>query len=326
MGEIVYGSILLFCFVALGLLWVRGRSLLDLWLAVTLWATVLKIALTGVLPADRFSLGHYASRVYSLATSSVLLISMLSEATTLYVRLARSMTMQRREREVRSLGLDAMTGTIVHEINQPLGAISLNGNAARRWLAKTPPNLAEAQAALDEIIRDSHRVSEITTNIRGLFKHGTTARSLCDVNEIIRSALAIESSELQSHRVSIEFRLDYDLSQVLADRIQLHQVMINLITNAVEAMRSVTDRARVLRVTSETRLSGGVLITVENTGTGIDSDSVNKLFQPLFTTKPQGMGMGLWICRAIVEAHNGQLTTLPPSNRGSVFQIALPAE
>src|SRR5882724_757396 len=227
-------------------------------------------------------------------------------------------------RATRFTAMGQMAASIAHEINQPLAAIVANGNAALRWLANTTPDLDEARAALKRIVNDGHRASEVIGSIRAMFKKDSQEKASLDVNQLIREVLVLVHAELQSQRVSVHTELMEDLPLVLADRVQLQQVIMNLIMNAVEAMGSITNRARVLRVKSEVDESNDVLMTVEDSGTGIDPKDINCIFDAFFTTKSHGLGMGLSICRSIVEAHNGRLWASPGVHHGSVFHVALP--
>jgi signal transduction histidine kinase len=227
-------------------------------------------------------------------------------------------------RATRFTAMGQMAASIAHEINQPLAAIVANGNAALRWLANTTPDLDEARAALKRIVNDGHRASEVIGSIRAMFKKDSQEKASLDVNQLIREVLVLVHAELQSQRVSVHTELMEDLPQVLADRVQLQQVIMNLTMNAVEAMGSITNRARVLRVKSEVDESHDVLMTVEDSGTGIDPKDINRIFDAFFTTKYHGLGMGLSICRSIIEAHNGRLWASPGVHHGSVFHLALP--
>jgi C4-dicarboxylate-specific signal transduction histidine kinase len=218
-----------------------------------------------------------------------------------------------------------MAASMAHEINQPLASIALGCSASLRWLAKKPPNLKEVRAALNRISDASHRAGQVIDGIRSMFKSDSREKALLDVNQVIREALALLHFELQNHQILMQAELSPKLPLVLADLVQLQQVIANLITNAIEAMDTVTHRARTLRVKSVIREPDGVLILVEDSGPGIDSENVDRIFNPFFTTKSQGMGMGLSICRSIIEAHNGRLSARSAADRGSVFQIELPA-
>jgi signal transduction histidine kinase len=227
-------------------------------------------------------------------------------------------------RVMQTTALGEMAASIAHEINQPLGAIVANGNAGLRWLASATPVVDEARAALKRIVNDGHRVSEVIGGIRSMFKKDSQATVPLDVNELVCEVLALVRSEVENQRVSVRTELFNQLPQVPANRVQLQQVMANLIINAVDAMDTVTNRARVLRVKTEIHEFNHLLITVEDSGMGIDQKNIGRIFDPFFTTKSHGMGMGLSICRSIIENHGGRLTASPAQPHGSIFQVLLP--
>jgi PAS domain S-box-containing protein len=218
----------------------------------------------------------------------------------------------------------AMTASIAHEINQPLAAMVANANAAQRWLANPEPDLDEVRAALKRIGSDGHRAAELVQGIRAMFKNESQKRVLVDINELIREVLALVQGDLLEHRISVFTFLSADLPQVMADRVQLQQVIMNLVTNAIDAMKPITDRPQTLRAKSEVRDGEFVVVTIEDSGTGIDPEKMDRLFETFFTTKPHGMGMGLSICRSIVEAHRGRLWASAGAQHGSVFRFELP--
>jgi signal transduction histidine kinase len=325
-GQAMFVMVIFLGAVAIGLLWRRRRSVLDLWLMVTVSVLVLEIVLNGVFSNVRFSIGFYAGRVYSFLTGAIVLVVLLSETTTLYPKLARSIRMRRHERVGLHLSMDVTAASIAHEVNQPLAAIVTNSEATIRWLSKSPPNLNEALEGLRTVIRDGNRASEIIAGIRAMFNKSTTEKVSVDSNEVIRETIALFQSEFQNGRVSVRTGLVEGLPRVVADKVQLQQVILNLIANAVDAMSSVSDRTRVLHVRSELDRSDGVLIMVEDSGPGIAPKDINRIFEPFFTTKSSGMGMGLSICRSIIEAHGGRLTASTGQPHGSVFRIVLPAQ
>ena len=217
-----------------------------------------------------------------------------------------------------------MAASIAHELNQPLAAIATNGNASLRFLAHTTPDLDEVREALKCIVSDGHRASQLIGTIRSMFKKDGQKKAPVDINQLIQEALGLMQVELQNQRVSLQSELEPQPIQVLGDRVQLQQVVINLITNAIDAMRSVTEHPRVLRVRSETNESDAVVVTVEDSGAGIDPKSTDRIFDTFYTTKSHGMGIGLAICRSIVEAHGGRISASPGNPHGAVFQVVLP--
>jgi len=238
---------------------------------------------------------------------------------------ARTQTMQAELARVGRLAtMGRMTAAMAHEINQPLGAIVASGNAGLRWLARTPPNFDEAREALDQIVKDGHRASDVIEGIRAIFRKGEEQLAPLDVNELIGDVLRLTRAEIQNEQISVRTELPNALPNVVGNRVQLQLVFRNLIVNAVEAMSFVTDRERVLHIISAITPSG-VRIAIVDSGTGIDRDSIDRIFDTFFTTKSHGMGMGLSICRSIVEAHGGTLSASPSHPYGSIFEIQLPA-
>jgi C4-dicarboxylate-specific signal transduction histidine kinase len=220
--------------------------------------------------------------------------------------------------------MGAMTASIAHEINQPLSAIVLNGNAALRFLARPEPDLEAVRGALMPIIEDGHRAGQVIASVRAMFGKDAGERTELDLNALLRQVLAIAHGELESHLVSPQIDLADRLPQILGDRIPLQQVFLNLIMNAVEAMAAVSDRPRVLSVSSESDGTPHVLIKLQDSGAGIDPNEMGRIFEAFYTTKPNGMGMGLAICRSIVEAHGGRLWASAAIPHGSIFHVVLP--
>ena len=312
------------CIGAAGLQWRRRqRSVLDLWLLVVSLAWLLDSILLNVI-ASRYDIGWYANRGFAILSATLVLLVLLSESTMVYAQLAISVLAQRREREGRLMSMDAMTAAIEHEIRQPLGAIVANANAGRRWLGRTPPELEEARTAFDAIAADGHRSSEVIHSMRSMFdKHDEIGAPL-NANELIQETIALVRGELQSMSIAVDLELAPQLPLVSAHRGQLQQVILNLVANAADAMRTLTDRAAVLRVKSKALESSGVEVTIADSGSGIDPKIIDRIFDAFFTTKANGMGMGLAICRSIVEAHGGTLSASAGVPHGAVFQVVLP--
>ena len=222
------------------------------------------------------------------------------------------------------IAFDALAASIVHEINQPLGAMVANGNAGLRWLSRATPDLDEVGAALKRIVDDGHRANEMITSIRSMFKKDISGRMLLDINDLLREVLKFAELDLQIQGISVATELQEGLPQLLAARGQLRQVFINLIMNAIEATTPITDRARVLQIRSKIiQESKSVLVTIEDSGAGIVSKDKDRIFEPFFTTKSTGMGMGLAICRSIIGAHGGTLEASANNPYGTIFQVAL---
>ena len=226
----------------------------------------------------------------------------------------------------RVMTLGELTASIAHEVNQPLAAIVTNGNACLRWLAGATPNLDEARLAVQRIIKDSYRASEVISRIRTLVKKTPPRSDWIDLNELITEVFALAQSEARRNRVLLQQQLSADLPRVRGDRVQLQQVILNLIINGLEAIAKSKDGKRELSVKSDLDEANNVVIAVSDSGAGLDTANLEQIFDAFFTTKPDGMGMGLAISRTIIESHGGRLWATANSPRGAVFQFSLPAD
>jgi signal transduction histidine kinase len=240
-------------------------------------------------------------------------------------RLARINGMLERERHNKLMNAQAITASIAHEVRQPLAAIATNAGAALRFLAMSPPNLTEVQAATQRIIRDSHRTSEVFDCIRALFREVDQGRVSVDVNQTILEALSSLADELKSHRIVVQRELAADLPLVDGHHGQLLQVISNLVNNAIEAMNTTPDRNRLLQVRTQLRAPASLVVEVQDSGPGIPPEKMEGIFGAFFTTKAQGMGLGLAICRMIIEHHGGQLTA-SSNGAGALFKFVLPTQ
>jgi signal transduction histidine kinase len=318
------GSTVLLILITMVVLWVQRRSVLDLWLMVVMCAYAIEVFLISFPVPARYSVGWYAGRVLGLVSSSILLFVLLYEITTLYGQLLHAVLAQRRERDARLMTGDAVAATIAHEIRQPLAAMITNADAGLRWVSRSSPDLEEVSAALKRIVSNGHRAGAVIESTRAMFKRDARRRTSFDLNDLIGDAISLARSNLQKHRIDLQTELDQHLPQLIGDRTQLQQVLMNLITNAIESMASVGG-ARVLSIKSELKNRDGVILSLADTGMGIGSQDVERIFNPLFTTKSDGMGMGLSICRSIIEAHDGRLWVTPHVPQGAVFQFFLPS-
>ncbi len=228
-------------------------------------------------------------------------------------------------RVTRLSALGALAASISHEVNQPLAAVVTNADACMIWLASEPPNLEEARAAVDSIAREGTRASDVVRHIRAMFTKGTPERTKVQVNDLIREvSTLIEGAALRNH-VALRTELGADLPAVMGDRVQLQQVIVNLILNGIEAMNGISDRPRRLVIRSQMHSSDEVLVAVQDCGVGINPKDEKRIFDPFFTTKAQGMGMGLSISHSIIEAHGGRLWASNNSDHGATLQFTLPA-
>lgn len=315
-------AIALLSAVAIVLLWIQRRSLLDLWLMVVMLVFMTEVLISSFPVSARFSLGWYAGRTCSLVSGSLILFVLLYEITVVYARLIGAVRAQNRERDARLITGDAVAATIAHEIKQPLSAIIMRAETGLRWIDRASPDLDKAKDQFSEIATDGRRASAVMESIRANFKKDARIRNLLDVNVLIDETLTLVRAELQQHRISVRSEPKVQLPQIRGDRIQLQQVLLNLITNAIEAM-AAGEGPRILGVRSELNEDGGVAVSVADTGKGIEAQEIGRIFNPLFTTKPEGMGMGLSICRSIVESHDGSLRVFPNSPHGAIFRMIL---
>jgi signal transduction histidine kinase len=221
-------------------------------------------------------------------------------------------------------GAGELSASIAHEVNQPLAAIALNASAALNWLKAKTPDLEEARDALVRVVSESHRAGDIVTNLRALFRKDAQQPGTVEINKVILSVLALVRIELEKHDIEVHTQLDHGLPAMAGNEVQLQQVVLNLVMNAKDAMQS-TPSQRELRVQSQRSADGRVQVSIEDSGSGISPSDVKRIFQPMFTTKAHGMGMGLSICRSIVEAHHGTIWAEARTGVGSAFRFSLPA-
>jgi len=220
--------------------------------------------------------------------------------------------------------MGAMTASIAHEINQPLAAIVGYGSAGLRWLARTPPDLAEVRQSIEEIVREGQRAADVVQSVRSMFKpKEELVRVSVDLNRVISEVLALVEGTLRRQGIIVRTELDETLTSVTGSPVQLQQVLFNLVSNAIDAMHSVAERVILIKTKREN--SHEAQVTVEDSGTGIDRENMDRIFGAFFTTKADGLGMGLSICRSIIESHGGRLWAISGHPRGAVFRFTLPA-
>jgi signal transduction histidine kinase len=321
---VLYASLVLTVSAAVVLLARKRRSLLDLWLLVTLAALLIEIVLLGFLGSGvRFSVGWWAGRAFGLVAASVVMLALLAETTTLHARLLTSLVAERRAQDARATMLEALAASLAHELNQPLASIVTSADAATRWLDRPEPDLEEARARLRRIAADGHSAAAIIDSVRRAFGKRPSRREPVDLAALIREVVELTRADAKLAGASVAVDIAGDVPPIRADAVQLRQALLNLLANAVDAVAGVPGGPRTIRVACSRKPDGGVAISVTDSGVGLGDKE--HAFDPFHSTKPQGMGLGLMICRTIVEAHGGRVTGNANTPRGAVFEIVLPA-
>lgn len=278
-----------------------------------------ELVINGLLISARFTLGWYVSREFSMFTSTIVLVILLSESTSLYGRLARSNHMLLREKKNQLMNLEALAASIAHEVRQPLTSIAISGSALQRFI-----NEEKAHATAERMIDACHRASQILDDIRKLFGTGERVQEPVDVNALTLTVLRAFDDALTKHNIATRVELKAELPQIVGNSGQIQEVLVNLIQNAIDAMDMVDDDRRILRVKTECDGKNAIGVEIEDSGPGIDPKKFDSIFDAFFTTKLHGMGLGLAICRMIIERHGGQLVVSSADPHGAVFRIILP--
>jgi signal transduction histidine kinase len=310
---------------ALIMLWLQRRTVLSLWLMVVSCVHLAGVPLSFYPPPSRFSVGWYTVVMINFIANSLVLVVLLVEISNLYARVLLAIRGQHREREARLATGDVVSAMIAHEVKQPLAAMITRAETSLRRLNQSIPDVDKAKNDIKQIAADGYRAGAAIDSIRANFKKDTRAKTPVDVNSLIAETTDLVRGDLEKHRILLRPEPAVELPQIAANRSQLQQVLLNLITNAIDSM-AIEDGARILCVTSEVSNSNEIVISVSDTGEGISPQDCERIFNPLVTTKPDGMGMGLSICRSIIEAHDGRIWVVPNSPKGAVFQFALSME
>jgi signal transduction histidine kinase len=341
---------MLACVSALAVLWLRRRSLLDHWLMVVALAAILEMMLV-VLSPNRFSVGFYAGRLFSLLTSTIVLMVLLEETTRLYASLrnlnetleervlaeirerleerkraeeALNATRSELARATRVMTLGTLAATIAHEINQPLTGIITNAGTCLRMLDSNLPNIDIAREATRRTIRDGNRASEIIARLRSLFSKEEAEKKSMDLNEAAKEVIALMMTTLQRYEVVLILEFADSLPSITADRVQLQQVILNFLQNAIDAMTTVDEMPRRLIIRTACVDDDQIRLSVQDSGVGIDPQAMKRMFDPFYTTKSEGMGIGLSVSRSIIENHHGKLVATPNNGPGATFSFTIP--
>ncbi len=338
-------------FVALSLIIAIGASTAALWLAFRttdlgqklIAAVVMGLAIFGMpytaMGGTTFAAHGPVPEVHGYASLDQTNLALAVASTTFVIlasALIASLSEQKRAEEAlreaqadlahvtRVTTLGEIAASIAHEVNQPLAAVVANAEACLRWLDRGTPDLDAARRSVEWIIDDANRAGEVIRRVRALANKSDVEKAPLDINDVVKEVIALVQGELVSHRVSLRMEFAHALPVVPADRVQLQQVVINLVMNGIEAMQSVTDRPRELLIRSLQDETQQVLVSVTDCGVGFSAENADRLFNAFFTTKTNGMGMGLSICRSIIEAHDGRLWASANLPQGATFQFTLP--
>ena len=301
----------------------RATSMIDLWLKVAMCSWLIETFFQ-VIVRSRFSLVFYMSRSMGVVSSSFVLVVFLSESLMLHRRLVLAVVGREHEREGHRTAIDIVVGTLAHELRQPLTAILLNEKAGASLLSAMPRVPEDIPAIFDDIRASAVRAGEIIDSVRTMFAATAISQGPVDANALVREAAELMRLELEAHHVSVEFDLAPHDRRICAHKGQLLEVLLNGAKNAIESLATITDRKREIRFRTVPLGSAGIAISIEDSGAGVDIRARRRVFEPFYTTKPQGMGLGLSICESIVSAHGGTLALEPRSPHGATLRIELP--
>lgn len=314
--------------LAVILLWRLRNTVLGLWLMVVASVHLAGIPLSYFGAPSRFSVGWYLVVTLNLLANTLVLTVLLVEVSNLYRRVLLAVHAQQRERETRLVTGDAVAAMIAHEIKQPLQGMILRARISLRRLKLPEPDIHKAMDDMERITADGHRAAEIINSIRANFRQDQRTRTSVNLNRLITETASLLRADLRKQKIRLQMALDPHLIEVRGNHTQLQQVLLNLLSNAVESTAGIP-ASRILTVKSQIHETAGnrkVLVSVADMGSGVDPEHLERIFAPLYTTKPEGMGMGLAICRSIIEAHGGRIWASPNHPQGAIFEFTLEAE
>lgn len=309
---------------AMTVLALKRRSMLDLWLQVALAGWLIQSVLNLWLDA-RFTVGWYSLFLVILVSHLFVLLALIGESNRLYARLVLSVAARDREQESRMMSMEAVAAAISHEIGQPLTAVTLNATASLNSLTRRPRSPTRAIESLRDTIGAGQRAFDVMNSIRATFRNGTGASGEIGLNDLARETSSLLARELAARRILLQLALAEALPPVRGNRVQIQRVLINLLTNAMEALDGPGANPRRISIRSTTSDDGHVLLEISDTGAGISPEQLTEIFEPFFTTKSAGTGLGLSLSRSIIEEHGGRLWATPGEAHGATFHLLMPA-
>jgi signal transduction histidine kinase len=308
---------------AMGMLFRQKKSMLDMWLLVAMSAWLAQ-SLLNMLLHSRFSIGAYVFFALVLVSNFTVMLALLTESNRLYARLALAMSAQNRERDARLMSMDAVAVAIAHEVRQPIAAMVTHASAGLRWLERDPPNLEMVTQSLKANVEQGHRASDLIASMRSVATKRSGELTTFNLNELVREAVSLLDRELALGNIAPELALDEALPPIFADRVQMQQVLINLLTNAIQSLGATRGRPRRIAIRSVALDDADVLLDVSDNGIGIAAEQMKHIFDFFFTTKATGTGIGLSLSRLIVEQHGGHLWASHGEEHGATFHLQLP--
>jgi signal transduction histidine kinase len=321
----VMGTLIALCLAAIAVLMLSEKSRLDVWLLLSLMPWLVHLLLI-MSTWGHFAFAWYFAHGAGLVSHVIVMLALIAEASRTYARLAASEAARGRERDARLMSMDAVAAAIAHEVKQPLGAIVTNASAGLRWLDRDPPDLEMVTRSLQANLEQGHRASDLINSIRSVLTRQSGERTTFSLNELVRETAPLLDRELTRWKISLQLVLDETLPPIIADRVQIQQVLINLLTNAIQSLRGTRGHPRHIVVRSSRIDAQDVLLDVSDNGMGISAEKMDHIFDAFFTTKTKGTGMGLSLCRTIVEKHGGRLWASQGDEPGAIFHMQLHAE